>query len=321
MELINTETTSKKLSFLGEGKDYFVIKLVNLLLSGLTLGLYYPWAKAASLKYLYEHTELDGKRFKFTGTGKEMFIGFIKAVGIILFMYILIIAASFSRNMFIMFGTLALFYVVFLLLIPISIHGSLRYRLARSYWSDVQFSYLGDRTTLIKEFFIGFILTLFTFGLYSSWFNMKIRTYITNHIRFGNAKFSFDGNGMDYFLLNLKGVLLSVFTLGIYSFWYYKSVLQFLANHTKLEQEGREIEFESQIEGLDLLVLFLTNILILLFSLGIGKAWVDVRTLKFFFERMEIKGAFDPASLVNIEDNFKDATGDDLADMLDINLV
>ncbi len=38
--------------FFGEGSKYFGIVVVNLLLTFLTLGLYYPWAKERSRKYL-----------------------------------------------------------------------------------------------------------------------------------------------------------------------------------------------------------------------------------------------------------------------------
>jgi uncharacterized membrane protein YjgN (DUF898 family) len=321
MELLDKKTTSRKIEFLGDGTDFFMLKLVNGILMGLSLGIYYPWAKAKKLVYLYSNTELDGTAFRFTGTGNEMFKGFIKVVGFVLVFYIALFAAAFSRNETAIAAVTVIFYIAILFLIPFSIHGSLKYRLSRSFWGNIQFSYLGDRSALLKEFFTGFILTFLTFGFYGSWFAMKLRTYIIGHIRFGNASFSFNGQGKDYFLLNLKGIFLTIITIGIYYFWFYKDVIKFLADHTKLEQEGREVSFKSEIEGIDFLVLSLTNLLILVFTFGIGLAWVEVRTLKFLFERMEIQGEFNPLSLVSVDDDYKDATGDDMADMLDINLI
>jgi uncharacterized membrane protein YjgN (DUF898 family) len=321
MELIDQKISSRKLNFKANGTDYFIVKLVNAILMGLTLGIYYPWAKAKKLIFLYENTELDNVKFRFTGTGNEMFIGFIKAVGIFLVFYIALITAVVSHNQSAIITVTAVFYIAILLLVPIGIHGSLRYRLSRSFWGNIQFSYIGDRSTLIKEFLLGMLLTALTLGIYGSWFVMKLRTYITNHIRFGNASFTFNGQGKDYFILNLKGLILTVLTLGIYYFWFYKDLIKYLADNTKLEQEGREISFNSEIEGIDFLVLSLTNLLIIVFTLGIGLAWVEVRTIKFLFERMEIQGEFNPLALVSIDDDFKDATGDDIADMLDINLI
>ena len=56
------ETTTKKLeyqlSYTGKGGDFFSIIIVNWLLTLITLGLYYPWAKAKQLNYLYGETHL-----------------------------------------------------------------------------------------------------------------------------------------------------------------------------------------------------------------------------------------------------------------------
>ena len=73
---------TRQVTFYGEGAKLFGIYIVNILLTLVTLGLYYPWARAALLKYMYEESEFEGSRFTFHGTGKEMFIGFIKAIGI-----------------------------------------------------------------------------------------------------------------------------------------------------------------------------------------------------------------------------------------------
>ena len=75
------------LSFHGEGSKYFVIRLLNAILQAVTFNFYYPWAKAAKLDYLYEQTEFAGSRFKFHGTGKEMFIGYLKMLLIVAVIY------------------------------------------------------------------------------------------------------------------------------------------------------------------------------------------------------------------------------------------
>src|SRR5687767_7359068 len=76
-----------QLRFLGEGGALFAIQIVNLLLMIVTLGLYYPWAKAKTLRYIYGATEFEGSTLQFHGTGAEMFKGFIKAILIIAAIY------------------------------------------------------------------------------------------------------------------------------------------------------------------------------------------------------------------------------------------
>ncbi|HNM25133.1 MAG TPA: DNA translocase FtsK [Saprospiraceae bacterium] len=51
---------STKIEFHGEGGKYFAILFVNIILTILTLGLYYPWARAKNLQYLYGETEFAG---------------------------------------------------------------------------------------------------------------------------------------------------------------------------------------------------------------------------------------------------------------------
>src|SRR5690606_13026669 len=87
---MSTETTTPstiqvhQIDFKGDGLEYFKIMIVNWLLTVVTLGLYYPWARAKKLKYLYSHTEINDESFHFSGTGKEMFIGFVKIMAIYL---------------------------------------------------------------------------------------------------------------------------------------------------------------------------------------------------------------------------------------------
>ena len=71
------EHRSYALAFYGSGMDYFRIQIVNTILNVLTLGLYYPWAKERQLKYLYSQNTFEQTPFVFSGTGREMFKGYI----------------------------------------------------------------------------------------------------------------------------------------------------------------------------------------------------------------------------------------------------
>ena len=90
--------TPSKLQFHGTGAALFGIQFVNILLTMVTLGLYYPWAKAATLRYMYQETDFLGTRFAFHGTGREMFLGFIKTVGIIIALYSLYFVGIYLNN-------------------------------------------------------------------------------------------------------------------------------------------------------------------------------------------------------------------------------
>lgn len=192
------------LSFHGEGSKYFVIRLLNAILQAVTFNFYYPWAKAAKLDYLYEQTEFAGSRFKFHGTGKEMFIGYLKMLAIIIVIY-----GGFwwaKANEQIVLGTLLL-YGGLIVVYPLAIHGTAKYRLSRTSWRGIFFGYRGELGELFAKFFIGVLISLFTLGIYWSWVEVDLRKYITKNIRFGSVEFDFVGKGADLFLIKLKYVI------------------------------------------------------------------------------------------------------------------
>lgn len=212
------------LSFHGEGSKYFVIRLLNAILQAITFNFYYPWAKAAKLDYLYEQTEFAGSRFKFHGTGKEMFIGYLKMLAIIIVIYG---GFWFSKaNEQIVLGTLLL-YGGLIVVYPLAIHGTAKYRLSRTSWRGIFFGYRGELGELFAKFFIGILVSVFTLGIYWSWVEVDLRRYVTKNIRFGSVEFDFVGKGIDLFLIKLKYIIfivaififiaILVFTMGIFS--------------------------------------------------------------------------------------------------------
>ncbi|QRR02175.1 YjgN family protein [Dyadobacter sandarakinus] len=314
-------TQHRQVTFYGEGMKLLGIYLVNALLTIATLGLYYPWAKAALLRYLYEESEFEGSRFTFHGTGREMFIGFIKAIGIFIVIYGVLVACMLSKNMTLTIIGLLFFYGALLLLIPVAVHGSLRYRLSRSSWRGVRFGYRGDLKEFMRFFVKGSILTILTLGIYSFWFIIDIRRYVMKNVRFGNVTFSYKGNGSDFFVLNLKGYLLSLVTLGIYSFWYFRDLFNYYIDNIRMYQDDHRLVFRSTATAGGFFRLLAGNFLIILFTLGIGTPWAICRSLRFVFNNSIIEGTLDTESIRQTEENYKDATGEDLADMIDIGLV
>jgi uncharacterized membrane protein YjgN (DUF898 family) len=312
---------TRQVTFHGEGAKLFGIYMINILLTFFTLGLYYPWAKAALLKYLYEETEFEQSRFTFHGTGKEMFIGFIKAFGIFLVIYGVLLLSILSQKPTIMAFGFLFFYAALLLLIPVAIHGSLRYRMSRSSWRGIHFGYRGDLKEFVRIFVIGSLLTIFTLGIYSFWLIIEIRKYIFKHLRFGNLTFSYEGEGGAFFWLNVKGYFLSVITLGVYTFWYVKDLFNYYIDNIRMYQDDKKLIFRSNATAGGYFKLILGNILIILFTLGLGTPWAIVRALHFVFSNIVIEGALDVNAIRQTEENYMDATGEDLADMIDIGLV
>jgi uncharacterized membrane protein YjgN (DUF898 family) len=313
-----SEFRSYSLRFYGRGMEYFKIQIVNTILCILTLSLYYPWAKEKSLKYLYNKSTFEDTPFFFTGTGKEMFRGYIKALAILIVLYG--ITFFLAMNDMPVLAVLVM-YGGILALLPIAIHGSYRYRMAKSSWKGIRFGYTGDRGVLVGKFFKGLFLTIITFGIYSAWFAMDLRRYTLSNVKIGNARFVYNGDGSDYFFLNLKGYFLTVLTLGIYSFWWQKDQFEFFVNNLRVEQENDAVFFRSKATGGGFAGLMIVNFLILVFTLGLGFPWVVTRSLDFAMNNIEITGYYSFESLQQSQLDYSDATGEDMADILDIGVI
>jgi uncharacterized membrane protein YjgN (DUF898 family) len=273
------------------------------------------------MKYLYAETELDGSRFTFHGTGAEMFKGFIKAIGILIVVYGVFFLSLMSGNMVLRILGFLFFFAVFMLLGPLAIHGSLRYKMSRTSWRSIHFGYRGDRKELVIMYLKGIFLSIITLYIYLAWFSCNLRRYIIGNIRFGSISFKYEGKGGDLFLMNLKGIFLSILTLGIYSFWWFRDIMKFYINNIKIVKNEREYNINFNASAGDIFILFLINYLLVIFTLGIAIPWVMVRNIKFIYENSMIDGEFDTSNIQQTEEDYKDATGEDMLDMLDLNIL
>jgi uncharacterized membrane protein YjgN (DUF898 family) len=322
-------TPQKRLSFTGKGADLFTVLIVNWLLTLITLGFYYPWAKARRLQYYYEHCEVDGHPFHFHGTGKEMFIGWIKAVLLLtlvygVYIYGIIVAPRDEAGAMIALVGVLIALVGSVGLWPLIIHGSYRYRMSRSSWRGIHFGYRGK----LKELFLiclrdGFI-TLITCGIYGSWLQINVRNYVLSNVRYGSSKFRYKADGGDYFLINFKGLLLTYLTVGIYSFWWMRDRFRFYVDNLSWQigegPDARIMRFKSTATGGGFFGLMIVNALIVIFTLGIGYAWAEVRTFKYVLANIDMLGDADLNAVVQTEQENKNAMADDLGDMMDIGI-
>lgn len=318
---METNQAKKLLVFKGDHGNFIGLRILNNILTFITLGFYYPWAKVSILKYLYGETEFQNHNFVFHGTGKEVFKGFIKAILIFGALYAFLLFCFFSHKPGLTAIGLLVFYLGIFLLIPVAIHGSYRYRLSRTSWRGIHFGYRGNLKEFAKLYFKNGLLTLITFGIYSSWMEVAVKSYVRKNIRFGNIEFNFTGDGMELFLIKLKGFFLMIFTLGIYSFWYFKNLAAFEIDNTKMYQDGKEIEFKSTLTGGKVFELIVVNYLIVIFTFGIGSGIAINRALRVFFDNIVFSDEIDADSILQTEENYKDATGDDIASFFDISII
>ena len=123
------------ITFSGSGSEYFRIWSVNLLLTLVTLGLYYPWAKVRRLRYFYANTAVGGHTLDFHGDPKRMLRGFL-LVGAMVLLY------SFAGRISPTAGLIA--FVIVAAVWPALLRASQQFRLANTSWRGLRFRFTGD---------------------------------------------------------------------------------------------------------------------------------------------------------------------------------
>jgi uncharacterized membrane protein YjgN (DUF898 family) len=127
--------------FEGRWQDFVPIGITNALLTLVTLGFYRFWATTRERRYLWSKTRFIDDRLEWTGTGLELFIGFIAAfflLGIPLFILQLIAQGLIFQGQAMVAGIAGIVVYLFLLcLAGFAVFRGLRYRLSRSYWHGI----------------------------------------------------------------------------------------------------------------------------------------------------------------------------------------
>jgi uncharacterized membrane protein YjgN (DUF898 family) len=148
---------------------------------------------------------------------------------------------------------------------------------------------------------------------------MNLRNYKLNHVRYGSSQFRYRGDGLEYFVLFIKGYFLTLITIGIYSFWWQRDIYNYYVNNLSWEfSDGRRIQFRSTATGGGFFRLLAGNLLLVVFTFGIGFAWAQVRTIRFILGNAEFDGDADLNAVVQTEAEHKNALADDLGDLMDI---
>ncbi len=301
-------------SFHGSGGTLLGIHIVNVLLLLVTLGVYYFWAKTRVRRYLFSETEFEGDRFAYHGTGKELLLGFLKAFLVFL---LPMIALGIIRdwpgvNANIKTVAGSLLFVLFFIFTPVAMVGARRYRLSRTSWRGIRFTFRGKVWHFILIFVKGSFLSGLTFTLYYPFYLTHRQAFMVSHSYFGTERFEFSGRGRDLFGNYLLALLLTLPTLGLCWFWFVARKRRFFWNHTRLGPA----RFRSTVTGGSLLGLYLVNALLLVGTLGLAWPWVRVRNIRFTFRFLALEGDLD-LERIQQQARLASATGEGLAGFLD----
>jgi uncharacterized membrane protein YjgN (DUF898 family) len=207
------------------------------------------------------------------------------------------------------------FYLGLFLLMTVAVNGARRYRLSRSSWRGIRFSFHGDKEKFVALMVRGTLLSIVTLGFYTPYFQNQRRAFFVNNARFGSEQFFYHADARELFGEYIKAVILTIPTLALYWIWYSAFKTRFFWRHTTIGT-GR---FRSSVSGGELFALSFTNVLLVIFTLGLGAPWAITRTHAFWSDKLSLHGNVDWASIQQRAQG-ADATAEGMSDAFDIDV-
>lgn len=290
------EAPVRRLRHEGELREILVIFLINVLFNLLTLSTFRFWAKTRVRRYIWSHTSFLGEALEYSGTGLQMFAGFVIALAILLpivltpaYLELFRPGADSDMAQAIELGVYALLYFLYW----VAIYRARRYRLSRTQWRGIRGAMTGSAAAYSALNLLYLLLTWLTLGLFSPYANVKLWNYQLRHSWFGDRNFSFHGEGGTLLPTLVVCVLLLIPTLGLSWAWYKAALFRYVAGQTRYQ--GLSFGFTAR--GGDLLLLVIPNFLLMLGTLGLAYPYVLLRRVRFLCRHLEVTGQLVPARI------------------------
>lgn len=335
----NNRTSS--INFTGKSGEYFKLWFVNMFLSIITLGVYSAWAKVRNTQYMYGHTNVDENSFRFLATPMQILKGRIVAV-IIFILYMVLSQINPAIGLILALG--------FLVAMPWLIIQGLKFTMRMTAYRNVRFSFEGTYGGVIVHFILLPILGAITLYLAMPWVVQQIQQYINNNLTYGGKHFEQKSSAGQYYIAALfslaigliGGALIAAFggtaiasaqagpsialiVVGVAAFALFgivNAVYQsIIYNHLMKTLEIENIvSFDANMKTLPFAGLVLSNILLLVVTLGLAIPVVKVRTARYIASVTEvtIKPGID--ELINTIEGSDSALGEEAAGLFDTDL-
>jgi uncharacterized membrane protein YjgN (DUF898 family) len=217
-----------------------------MLLNLITLGIYRFWGKTRLRDYIWSHLRFHDENFEYSGTGKELFFGFLFALAVLT---PIVIGFSFiglavpDPTVQVLFAFLQGLF--FLFLFQFAIYRARRYRMSRTQWRGIRAGQVGAATRYAFKAMGYMLLTALTLGLAYPWMHTALERYKVENTQFGDRPFSFEGAGKALFPTWFVCWVLMAPTLGLSYFWYRAAAFRYFTGCTRYEG----LKFDSDITG------------------------------------------------------------------------
>lgn len=332
--------------FTGSGSEYFRIWAVNSLLTMLTLGIYSAWAKVRRNRYFYANTRIAGASFDYHGNPVSILKGRLIAAA-------LLGAYHFGGQAYPLVA--GLLFLLIAAALPWLLWKSLQFRLYNSSYRGIRFGFRGSAGGAYVTYLLWPALALVTGYLLAPLAHQRIKRFQHTESRFGASRFDFDAGaggfyraylvfgGLVILLIMAMGLLVAFFMAGnlrhvgrstmiftyllplafiFYACFFalapiFTTMIENLVwNHTRLDAH----RFVCRLAWTRMAWIGVTNLLGIVFTLGLFIPFAKVRMLRYRIESMALLPDGDLDSFLADAQTSASATGEGMADLLDFDL-
>jgi uncharacterized membrane protein YjgN (DUF898 family) len=184
--------------FSGDRSEFRRLVMRGACLELVTVGFYRFWLATDIRRHLWSHTTVDGDAAEYTGRAKELLIGFLFALAIIVPIYLAYFITGLEVERFKAFASFPLL-AFFYLFGQFAIYRARRYRLTRTVWRGVRFWMSGSGWAYAARAALWGLLVILTLGLILPWREAALERYKMRHSYYGDLQGGFEGHGWEFF--------------------------------------------------------------------------------------------------------------------------
>ena len=334
-----------QVNFKGTAGEYFGIWIVNVILSIITIGIYSAWAKVKRETYFKNNTKIGETGFGYHATGMQILKGRLIAVAVLI---LINIAGTFYP---VIGGAI---FVILIFLIPLIINNSMRFSARVTSFRNIRFNWHGTYGKSLWFFVIAPIVSILSLGILMPLISKAYYTYFARSHSYGTSSFSCDPKVKDYYVAYGVGVVLPVFLIiaflvifGFATFTNLSSGLIPTSGTMEISLSGfvpltiilifvlttsvyrvlcrnlmmRSLtlsdvaNFDSTINPIKFVWIRLSNLIVIILSLGLMLPWATVRAHKYLSKCSKIIVIGDLEKFIDDATDKKSSFGEEFAEL------